>query len=259
MASVIRPLVYAVTMSSTITSAANPVVKSFRRLHRPKGRIEEFATIIEGPTIFREAVGAGVEIQSVLVEKGDIATIEICEARGLSSELVTAEVLAAASDTVHPQSPVVMIAQPRPDRMHFRDTLVLRDIGDPGNVGTMIRSAAAFGWDVCVTGDSAHPWSPKVIRAGAGAHFRVHLSFSSDPIADARELGLDIAASVVSGGAAPGRGNHPMALLVGSEAHGLSPIDIEASDSLITIPIAAHTESLNAAVAASILMYALAT
>lgn len=246
-------------MSSTITSAANPLVKSFRRLHRPRGRTEQFATIIEGPTIFREAVAAGVDIQCVLVEKGDRATLELCEAQNISSTLVTAEVLASASDTVHPQSPVAMIAQPRPDRMHFRDTLVLRDIGDPGNVGTMIRSAAGFGWDVCVTGDSAHPWSPKVIRAGAGAHFKVHLSFSSDPITDARELGLDIAASVVSGGAAPRRGNHPMALLVGSEAHGLSAVDIEAADNLMTVPIAAHTESLNAAVAASILMYALAT
>ncbi len=207
--------------------------------------------------MFREAVAARVEMRNVLIERGDTHSLELCEARGYPSVMVTAEVLAAASDTVHPQSPVAMISQPQPDRMHFRDTLVLRGIGDPGNVGTMIRSAAAFGWDVCVTGDSAHPWNPKVIRSGAGAHFKVHLSFSTDPIGDARELGLDVVASVVSGGDPPVRGEHPMALLIGSEAHGLSVVDVEASSRCVTIAMAGNSESLNAAVAASILMFAL--
>lgn len=246
-------------MTEIITSTANPIIKSFKRLHRPRGRSEEMATLIEGPTVFREALDARVDVRSVLVEKGDTETLELCEAHGCKAKVVTAEVLAAAGDTVHPQSPLAMIDMPRPDRMHYRDTLVLVDISDPGNVGTMIRSAAALGWDVCVTGDSAHPWNPKVIRAGAGAHFKVHLSYSRGPIADAKELGLDVAASVVTGGAAPVRGEHPMALLIGSEAHGLSDEIIAASDRILTIPIADTTESLNAAVAASILMYALAT
>lgn len=215
------------------------------------------ATLIEGPTVLREAINAGVGLRTVLVEKGDTATLELCAAHQCEVVVVTAEVLAAAGDTVHPRSPLAMLDIPPPDRMHYRNTLVLRDISDPGNVGTMIRSAAAFGWDVCVTGDSANPWNPKVMRAGAGAHFKVHLSFSKDPIADAKELGLDVAASVVTGGEAPVGGEHPVALLIGSEAHGLAATDIATSDRAVTIPMTLTTESLNAAVAASILMYAL--
>jgi TrmH family RNA methyltransferase len=215
------------------------------------------ATLIEGPTVFREALIAHTELRNVLVEKGDDAAMALCAEHACEPTVVTAEVLAAAGDTVHPQSPLAIISIPEPDRMHYRDTLVLRDISDPGNVGTMIRSAAAFGWDVCVTGSSAHPWNPKVIRSGAGAHFKVHLSFSDDPTSAAKKLGLDVVASVVSGGDEPTRGEHPIALLVGSEAHGLSVGDVGSSDRLITIPIADDSESLNAAVAASILMYAL--
>lgn len=246
-------------MSDTISSTNNPVIKSFKRLHRPRGRDTDMATLIEGPTVFGEALDAGVRFRNVLVEKGDVATLVLCEQHDCRASVVTAEVLTAASDTVHPRSPVAMISIPEPGRMRYRDTLVLRDISDPGNVGTMIRSAAAFGWDVCVTGDSANPWNPKVIRSGSGAHFRTHLSFPKNPIADAAELGLDIAASVVSGGATPHRGKHPIALLVGSESVGLSSADIEASDQLVTIAMATTTESLNAAVAASILMYTLTT
>lgn len=244
-------------MDEVISSTANPTIKSFKRLHRARGRSDAMATLIEGPTVFREALVAGADFRTVLVEKGDDAALGLCDEYSVEPTVVTAEVLASAGDTVHPQSPLAMISTPDPDRMHYRDTLVLRDISDPGNVGTMIRSAAAFGWDVCVTGTSAHPWNPKVVRSGAGAHFKVHLSFSDNPIADAKDLGLDIAASVVSGGSQPARAEHPMALLIGSEAHGLSAQDIEASERAITITIADDSESLNAAVAASVLMYAL--
>ncbi len=248
---------YDVCMSEIITSASNPLIKAFKRLHRARGRSEEMATIIEGPTVFSEALGAGITMRTVLVEKGDNTTLQICDRHGYEPQIVTAEVLAAASDTVHPQSPVAMIPIPEPDRMHYRNTLVLRDVGDPGNLGTMIRSAAAFGWDVCVTGDSAHPWNPKVVRAGVGAHFKVHLSFSKDPFADATELGLDVVASVVTGGGEAVRGEHPIALFIGSEAAGLSADDIDRSNRSVTIPMPGETESLNAAVAASILMYEL--
>ncbi len=244
-------------MPEVITSTGNPLIKSFKRLHRPRGRSEAMATLIEGPTVLAEAFEAGIAIRNVLVEKGDDRALQLCESHSCTPEIVTAEVLAAAGDTVHPQSPVAILPIPEPDRMHYADTLVLRHISDPGNMGTMIRSAAAFGWDVCVTGDSAHPWNPKVIRSGAGAHFKVHLSFSTDPIGDAKDLGLDLVASVVSGGTEPARADHPMALLIGSEASGLSIEDIGRSGRSVTLPMSGNTESLNAAVAASILMYTL--
>lgn len=267
MTSVTRPslvfvlcsLIYCLSpVTDIITSTNNPLIKRYKRLHRARGRGEEMATLIEGRTVFTEALRAGVSVLSVLVERGDSRSLEICGTHGCDPQLVTAEVLSAAGDTVHPQSPVAIISIPEPERIHYRNTLVLRDIGDPGNVGTMIRSAAAFGWDVCVTGDSAHPWNPKVIRSGVGAHFRVHLSHSTDPIAEAKDLGLEVVASVVASGAEPGRGEHPIALLVGAESVGLSSEDLDQADRTITIPMHSDTESLNAAVAASILMHQLA-
>ena len=82
-------------------------------------------------------------------------------------------------------------------------------------------------------------------------------SFSADPLAEASQLGLEVVSSVVTGGEVPTRRDQPIALLVGSEAHGLAVEDIEASNRLVTLSLAPTTESLNAATAAAILMYAL--
>jgi len=132
------------------------------------------------------------------------------------------------------------------------------DISDPGNVGTMIRSAAAFGWDLAVFGQTADPWSPKVLRAGAGNHFSSHIAVSDHPFDRSKMHDLDVVASVVSGGLPPNRLDRPMALLVGSEAHGLHGSVLEQVDRTVSLPMPGGTESLNAAIAASILMYALA-
>lgn len=244
-------------MDPAITSSSNPVVKRFRKLHRARGRRETGFTLLEGPTLFALAADAGVIPEAVLMGESDEATQVLCAERGWEPVLVLADVLGRAAESIHPQSPVVMIAIPPPSPMRTRDTLILRDVSDPGNVGTMIRSAAAFGWDVCISGASVDPWSPKVIRAGAGAHFALQISSSHDPISDARNLGLETVATIVSDGLDPARGEQPVALLIGSENSGLSPEDIGRADRTLTLPMSGETESLNAAVAASIAMYAL--
>jgi TrmH family RNA methyltransferase len=244
-------------MEEAITSTHNPLIKRVRTLHRARGRRSAGLTLIEGPIVLSQMAAAGLNPETVLVTVDDAEAQELCRTYGWAPVVVSPEVLAAASDTVHPQSPIAVIPVPEPDAMRNQDTLVMVDMTDPGNVGTIVRSAAAFGWDVCVSGATTDPWSPKVLRAGAGSHFNMHLSFSADPVADGRAHDLEIVASTVSGGRSPRRGDQRIALLVGSEAHGLSEEQTASADEIVTLPMTQGVESLNAGVAASILMYVL--
>jgi TrmH family RNA methyltransferase len=151
---------------------------------------------------------------------------------------------------------VAVIAVPEPDQLEAKPTVVLWEVETPGTVGTLIRSAAAFGWNVaCYRG--ADPWSPKVLRAGAGAHFGLSIAELED-LAAVRRVGLSPMATVASGGRIPEvvEVSDPVALLVGNEAHGLPREVVEGADGVITIPMRG-LDSLNAAVAGSIAMYVL--
>lgn len=244
-------------MDATITSFTNPLIKRIKRLHRGRGRCEAGHTLVEGPAVFSEMVAAGVVPEAIIATRSDEATIDLCESHGWTPSLVTTEVLLSAGDAEHPQSPVAVIRIPDRVAIRGRDTLILDDIADPGNVGTMIRSAAAFGWDVCISGSTADPWSPKVVRAGVGSHFGMYISSSIDPMADAHDMELELVATLVAGGGDPVREDRRIALLIGSEAHGLSEEDTAKADRTVTLSMPGEAESLNAAVAASILMYVL--
>ncbi len=213
--------------------------------------------MIEGPVVFADFLDAGFTPDTVLCTTDDTATIDACHASNVVFTLVTENVLSAASDTRTPQSPVAVIRIPDPATLRERNTLVLVDVSDPGNVGTMIRTATALGWDVAATGSTADLWSPKVIRAGAGAHSRARLIVLDDPLEAPKEHGLTVIATVIDGGDEPRDSPTPVALLVGSEAHGLSAPVVAGSDARITIPMPGGSESLNAAIAAGIAMYAM--
>jgi TrmH family RNA methyltransferase len=130
-------------------------------------------------------------------------------------------------------------------------------LADPGNVGTLIRTAAAFGWDFGHSSGTADPWAPKVLRAGAGGHFRVTIG-AVGSVEELDDAGLTTVATVVSGGAAPDAlGSGRFAVLVGEEAAGL-PDDVVAEAALrVTVPMPGGMESLNAAIAAAIVIYEL--
>ncbi|GMQ93173.1 MAG: RNA methyltransferase [Acidimicrobiia bacterium] len=244
-------------MDATITSVSNPLIKQFKKLHRARRRREAAQTIVEGSNVFGLAIGAGIKPVAVLVLEEDKVTRELAADRGFPIMVVTEEVMKAAADSANPQGPVALIDVPAAGSIRPRDTLVLRDIADPGNVGTMIRSAAAFGWDVCVSGSTADAWSPKVLRSGVGTHFGVHLASTDNPVLDAHAVGLEVIATVVADGGESLRGDRPIALMIGSETHGLSRSDIEQADRTVTLNMPGAIESLNAAVAGSILMYTL--
>lgn len=137
-------------------------------------------------------------------------------------------------------------------------------IQDPGNLGSMLRSAAAFGVDaVHLSSDCAFPWSPKVLRAGQGAHFRLAIHEDADLVAAARAFraaGGRVLAAVAAGGIPlPGvRTNGRVAVAVGNEGAGLSAALRAEADEAVTIPMPGGTESLNAAAAAAVMLYEVA-
>lgn len=227
-------------------SARNPRVQAAARLHRSDERKRTGLTLLEGPHQVGEAIGAGIPLVEIFALETDSAFSDLTR--------VSQAALARLSSTQTPQSPVAVMGIPEHALGPDRSVLVAWEISDPGNLGSMIRTGAAFGMDVAVYG-GADPWSPKTLRAAAGAHFHTSVVAIDDP------FGLDAlkVATVLEGGAVPeslpaGR----LAILIGNEAHGLGVYEISKSDVLVTIPMPGNTESLNANAAAAIVCYAVA-
>lgn len=239
-----------------IESPANPRIKAIRRLHRAKHRRAEGLTIVEGRNGLKALASSAVVPEVVLCLSGDGESKRFCADRSIDRTEVTQTVLDAASDTKNATGPVAVIATPAPKRLRGRNTIALVDISDPGNVGTIIRTATGFGWDVSVYGSTADPWSPKALRSAAATTIHAHLSQGSDPTEDAKEAELVVVALVVAGGDAPQPGTSPRLVCVGSEAHGLPRGVVDRADIRVTIP-ATSVESLNAATASAIAMYAM--
>lgn len=220
------------------------VVEAARLLRvRDSGR-----TLLQGSKLLEEAAGAGVEIERVFHLPGHAP---VRDQPGAEVVVVTDEVMKRLTPTGDQWGPVAVARlapkMPRPGR----PVLVAYELSDPGNLGTVIRSAAAFGYDV-VAVHGADPWAPKTLRAGAGGHFHTHVSQSDDL---PRRL---LIAAVVEGGTKPDptviAADH--ALVIGSEANGLPEVVRRRAEHQVTIPMESG-ESLNAAAAAAILMYAL--
>lgn len=239
-----------------ISSTRNPIVRSFVRLHRQRTRREVNQILIEGPTVFAAAIASGAEPVSVLAVVGDIDTESVMQRfPDADFHFVSDHVLKAASDTTNPQSPVAVFARPDSKELGDRHVVVLVDISDPGNVGTVIRTAAALGWDVAVSDGTADVWSPKVLRAGVGTHFATSI-VAVDSIETAfSETAHTLIGTVVAGGSETLDTPGPIALLIGSEAHGLPQEILELAAGQLTIPMPGGTESLNAAVAAALGMW----
>ncbi len=240
-------------MTEVVTSTKNQRVVSAVRLKRAAERRESGLTLLEGPHVLQEAMATGQAIDMVFCLEDDVRSIELARSRGLEATLVTQTVLERLAPTEHPRGPVATMRIPGPRPLR-RDVLVL-EVSDPGNAGTLIRAGAAFGLDVMVTA-GVDPWSPKTLRAGAGAHFRTRFVETAE--------GCGALATVVRGGIDPSRLAQVLdpalhwAVFVGSEAHGLSPERIASADVAVTIPMPGMTESLNASVAGSIIAYELA-
>ena len=239
-----------------IESTANERVKAVKRLHRSRERRQTGRTVVEGAKLVEAAFEAGlVPIEVYTLERGSLA--DRCEAAGSQVFEVSRPVIEALSTTVEPQDVVAVVAIPEAKPLERVQTVVAVGISDPGNTGTLIRTAAALGWQSALL-DGADPWSPKVLRASAGTQFS-HPAVRVQSIDDLSAAGLAPVAAIVSGGLAPADVilRQPLALLIGNEAHGLPDELVAQCDVEVTIPMPGEAESLNAAVAGAIAMYAL--
>jgi len=241
-----------------ITSSKNETIKAVARLKRTRERKQTGLILIEGPNGFEAVLAAQMQPTIILATEDDRHTLDRLADRPTTKvHLVTRHVLESVSDTTHPQSPVIVVPRPVPTAVRLHNTVVLVDVNDPGNAGTIVRTAAALGWDVGYTPRCVDMWGPKTLRASAGAHFRTYLA--EIDLEDERDPleGFTVVATVVDGGEASIDSPGPYALLVGNEPRGLDRKHAADASHRLTIPMAGETESLNVAVASAIAMYAL--
>jgi TrmH family RNA methyltransferase len=249
-----------------IRSPHNSLVKRARSLGARKHRESERAVALEGARLLGAALDASVQVEVVLLAEGASDEARAVAARaGALVRAVDDRVFATLTDTVHSQGVLAIVAEPRPGVPAVSEPFVvaLDHIGDPGNLGTIVRTAAAAGVDaVVVSPGCVDAWGAKAVRAGMGAHFLVPLLDGGDPavVRWLREVTerrfLAAATGAVDYSAADWRGG--VAIIVGSEAHGATAWGRELATDRVRIPMVREVESLNAAVAAGVLLFAAA-
>jgi RNA methyltransferase, TrmH family len=249
-------------------SIRHPTIKRLRRLSgRRSARSAEGAFVIDGPTLLRDALDAGVPLDEVVAEAQCPADLLARAAEaGATVRSVDDGLLARVTDTVTPQ-PVAAIAR-------FADVapataaaaagplaLVLVGVRDPGNAGTLLRSAEAAGAGAVLFCDgSVDPYGPKCVRASAGSVFRVAVTRSGgavEALACLASAGLATLATVARGARSYDQVDlaDPVALVLGNEAHGL-PGDVGVRvERAVSIPMVGRTESLNVGMAGTILCF----
>ena len=249
-----------------ITSRQHPIVKEFRDLARGGGP----AMLLDGWHLLAEAVAAAVTVDTVALcgppTAAEQVTLDRAQRAGARVIEVSGSVLNALSPVKSPTGVVARALRPEIEtRVLLKPSpaLVLSAIGvqDPGNVGAIVRAAAAAGCTGIMVDDaSADPWGWKALRASMGSVFHVPVIRNPDvmPSIDAcRAGGLQIVAAVPRNGTSMHeldfRG--PMALLLGAEGTGLPQPVLKAANVRVSIPMSASVESLNVAVAAALLLY----
>ncbi len=260
-----------------LTSLSNEQVKLVRALQtQRKRREQEKRFVIEGVRLIEEALKANADFDFVFYEetKDERAQKLLAELthRRVSLIQTSTQIMRACADTEHPQSVIAVLAQPSTKRdwrleiespiPNLQSLILICDcISDPGNLGTLLRTAAAAGVDsILLSPDTVDAFNPKVVRAGMGAHFRLPIeSLSWDEIKK-RTTPLKIYLADAEYGIRTTQYDlvdwtQPCALIVCSEAEGASDEATALAAESVYIPMQKNVESLNAAVAGSIILF----
>ncbi|MDO9545516.1 MAG: RNA methyltransferase [Pelolinea sp.] len=252
-----------------ITSVQNAKIKLVRELlgakkHREKAR----SIVIEGVRLAEESLAANLPVHFCLyserISDRGRGVVDQIQALSFEAEEISEGLLDRISDTKTSQG--ILLVTPIPEiglKTKIDSVVVLDKIRDPGNMGTILRTAAAMDLGaVLLTPGTADPFSPKVMRAAMGAHFRIPIrtmtvedihSFCKQR--NGLELSILLTDTACSQASWETDLAKPVCILVGSEADGVSPEMREIVDECISIPMSSKMESFNAAVSASILMY----
>jgi len=251
----------------TITSSHNPKIKLIRALAgRAKERRENGAFLAEGVRLVEEAFSAGWNFKFVFytddMSQRGLDLVQALTAKGVDVEPVVENVLQSVTETETPQGILAVLALDPPDSLQLPanpDFILIPDqIRDPGNLGTLLRTAAAAGVQaVLIPPETTDPFAPKVVRAGMGAHFRLPiLSKTWNQLREQLD-GMSVYLSDAEGEKSCWEADftRPTALVIGGEADGASAQARSLATEMICIPMPGKMESLNAGAAGAVLMY----
>lgn len=247
--------------SDLLTSPANPAIKRIRSLQQRKFRLRERAFVVEGVRAVNDILEAGIMPDSIILR--EYTEFEVPDDLFPVIRRVSANVFEELTDVAHPQgvlAVVPMLEEPALPEVSTNPLVVYLDgVRDPGNMGTLFRSAAGAGVDHLVIGpDSVDPYHPKAVRAAMGSHLRIR--FSHVEFEEFRDYSRDfpvIALADAGGNALYDSVNWQLAsvMIVGGEAFGPTSAAREIANVIVSIPLANGVESLNAGVAGSLLMF----
>lgn len=255
-----------------ITSKENPLVKETRRLNDSKVRRETGLFIAEGPHLVRELYASNYSIRQLLIDgesiTGEMAGLaQIARERNISVAELSSSLMRSISDTEAPQGIAAIVERgllsklpPVPSGQPFQ-ALIIDRVQDPGNLGTLLRTAWGFGVDLCVlTPGTADVMNGKAIRSSMGGIFHLPIVYEEPKSviewADQNELALFAGDAKAEMSIVEAEFPERLGLIVGNEGAGLSPVWNESKQvSLIGIPMPGRAESLNVAVAAAIMLY----
>ncbi len=252
-------------MIKEINSVDNINIKSIAKLHQKKYRDAENKFICSGFNIVEEAIDNKYDMECVVLRE-DLRKHEIFEkimAQNIDVFLVSREVMKKISDTENTQGIMAVFKKPNnlPKFSERKRLTVVDRIQDPGNLGTIIRSAAAAGFSaVIIVKGTVDVYSPKVVRAAAGTIFRMPIVFmdSAECVSQyLKEQGCKLFVTKVDSGISYYDADFKadMAIVIGNEGNGVSDEMTGMADEFLNIPMSADVESLNAGIAASILMF----
>ncbi len=248
-----------------ITSVSNPAVKETVLLQtKAKARRESGLFVVEGLRLVREVPPE--DVVRAFAAEGFAASEEgtaLCERLG--AEPVSDAVMEKMSDTKTPQGILAVVRQKKRTLQEILETpgplLILEHVQDPGNVGTLLRTAEAAGAaGVLMDAETADPWQPKVVRGTMGAVFRLPFAVTDDlpeTVRALQESGFRVCAAHLEGSEEYDRVRYPArtAFLLGNEGNGLSPEITALADVRIRIPMMGQAESLNVSTAGAVLLY----
>jgi TrmH family RNA methyltransferase len=253
------------TSIKRISSRDNPFFKSLQKLSSSaRERREAGQTLLDGAHLLRAYLDSGSTPLHLLINEQAlrdaeiVALLEICSA--IPQTQLDDALFTQLSELKTPNGLLALIAIPSPkvEVSHSQFALLLEDIQDPGNIGSILRSAAAAGCDaIFLSQGCADAWSPKVLRAGMGGHFALSLHESADLLQVASEFTGKILSASLQAEKSLYDSNlrGKLAFAIGNEGAGLSPALLDAAQQHFIIPMPGKVESLNAAAATAVCLF----
>lgn len=251
-----------------ITSKDNDLVKNIKKLKEKKYRDQEQAFIVEGIKLVEEAIQEKVPIRKIVIcedciTDGSIDQTMLYEIAKQDCIYVSKNVFSSITDVTNPQGILAVIErQNGEEKIDYNEDIiiVLDGIQDPGNLGTILRTMDSAGLkQIILSENTADPYNPKVVRSTMGAIYRMHMIESKNLIETLKLIQKNkyqiVATSLETEENIYTMDYHKKAIVIGNEANGVSKVVLELANQKVKIPMLGKTESLNAAVATSIIVY----